>query len=131
MNNFLDIVSLTFVNNKVNSAIYTDQTFLQEIIVFILGEQLMLGPTDPFEIRGRMFDYLLQVLDPLDKPVAETIIAEIEKRVADLSSELTYRSLYLSGECFLKYEYELRHRFSKLYVYTDAHAFNDPFDQPI
>lgn len=129
MSNFLDIVSLTFVNQRVNSAIYTNQTFLQEIIVFILGEKLMLGPTDPFEIRGRMFDYLLQVLDPLDRPVVETIIAEIEKRVADISSELAYRSLFLSGECFLKYEYELRHRFSKLYVYADAHAFNDPIDQ--
>lgn len=129
MNNFLDIVSFTFHNQRINSAIYTDQTFLNEIIAFALGEQLIQGPTEPFEMRGRMFDYLLQILDPLDLPVSETIIEEIKKRLEQISSELSYRSLYLSGECFLKYEYELHSRFSKLYVYGDAHAFNDPIDQ--
>lgn len=122
---FLDIISFTFKNRRINTAIYTDQTLLCEIIVFVLGEQLMNGPTEPYEFRGRMYDYILSMLDPLDVGMCETIIAELKERIDSISSELVYRSLYLSGECFLKYEYELHTKYSKLYVYGDTYEFND------
>lgn len=122
---YLDIVSFTFSTRKVHSAIYTDQSYLEEIIVFVLGEQLILGPTEPYEFRGRMYDYILSILDPLDIPMAEQIVSELKKRIDSISSELVYRSLYLSGECFLKYEYELHNRHSKLYVYGDTYEFSD------
>lgn len=122
----IDITSLTFINRRVNSAIYTSQAFLNEIIIFALGERLIMGPTSIYSLHVEMHDYILSILDPLDVPLITTIIDEMEKIINSISSELVYSSFYLSGECFLKYEYDLHSRFSRLHVYQDTYDFKDP-----
>lgn len=122
----MDILSFTFLNRKVVSAIYSNQQYLNEVIVFVLGEQLILGPTDRYTVRENMHGYLASILDPLDLPMIENIIDELQKHVDVISSDTTYGALYLSGECFLKYEYQQSIRYCKLMVYCDPIEFADP-----
>lgn len=122
----MEVLSFTFSNRKVNSAIYSNQQYLNEVIVFVLGERLILGPTDPYSVRENMHGYISSILDPLDLPMIEDIVDELEKHVTVISSDTTYAALYLSGECFLKYEYQQFNRFCKLMVYCDPYEFADP-----
>lgn len=119
----LDILSFTFLNKKIHSAMFTKQSHLHEVIVFVLGERLILGPTDSFTVRGNLAEYVVSILDPLDIHNSEAIIDELDKHVERVSCDPTYSSLYLSGECFLKYEYGLFKYTSKLMVYCDPHEF--------
>lgn len=119
----LDILSFTFLNRKINSAVFTNQSHLNEIIVFVLGERLILGPSEEFGVRANLSDYILTVLDPLDVHASETIIDELEKQIDLVSCDPTYQALYLSGECFLKYEYTQFRRTCKLMLYCDPHEF--------
>lgn len=116
----MEVITFSFKNKKINAAKFTEQWIFEEIVIFVLGEQLILGPTYKYEIRAELFTYITACLDQLDLHAVETIIREIELRVEELAFTQAYRSLLYGGEIFLKYDYQLGNRFSKLNVYSDA-----------
>lgn len=112
-----EVLVFTFQNPVFNTAHSTDKILLIEVVAFILGENLYNGPTTEFNYHGEMFDYLFGFLDPLDKHAAHVILAEIESRVEEISADYVYQSLITSGETFLKYDYQLGRKFTRLCIY--------------
>lgn len=114
-----NIVVYSYRNAQVYTAKHTNRMHLDEIIAYILGEKLMLGMAAEYELDGRMLEYLSEALDILDRPVVEVIYDEIRKRVTELSSDLVYQSLLLNGEFYLKYDYHIGKKFTRLQLYVD------------
>jgi hypothetical protein len=115
----MEIVSYTYRNVDIHTAAHTHRMHLDELIVYIMGEKLMLGVTGECELNGVLLGYLHSTLDILDKPNVEIIYAEIRKRVEELSTNLTYQSLLCSGEFYLKYDYHVSKQFTKIQLYVD------------
>lgn len=115
----MEIVSYTYRNVDIHTAAHTHRMQLDELIVYIMGEKLMLGVTGECELNGVLLGYLHSTLDILDKPNVEIIYAEIRKRVEELSANLTYQSLLCSGEFYLKYDYYVSKQFTKIQLYVD------------
>lgn len=115
----IEIVSFTYRNVKVHTAIHTHRIHIDELMVYILGEKLMLGSSEECELNGLLLQYLYSCLDILDKPNAGIIYDEIRKRVAEISSDMIYQSLLLSGEFYIKYDYHVSNKFSRIQLYVD------------
>lgn len=120
----MQVVSYTFKNPKIVNAIYSNQNYLVEIIAFMLGEKVIVGPNEEPEFHSDMYNYLLTILDPLDIPSAQLIMDEIEKHINHQTNDYVFRSLYLTGEVFLKYDYRIEPRFSRIQFYS----IDDQFD---
>lgn len=114
-----NIVSYTFCNTVIHTAMKTDSMHLNELIVYMLGEKLILGIEGEAELNGVLLEYLYSCLHPLDKPNVEVIYNEIRKRVEELSSELVYQNLLVNGEFYLKYDYYLGKNFTRIQLYVD------------
>lgn len=121
----MEVVSFTLRNPVINQAIHTKPIILHEIIVFILGEQLILGPTEKYAFDDRMLEYLVGSLDPLDKvgltnedDNVTLIYLEMIDIVDKIQQDYVYQSLLTSGEVFLKYDYEIGKQFSRIRLYT-------------
>lgn len=114
----MEIISYTFKNPVLNYPIYSKQDYLIEIVVFLLAEQVVLGPTAVVEFHGGMLDYVLTIIDPLDIPSANLIMDEINEKVAAITEDRIYQSLLSTGEVFLKYDYTITNKFSKIQFYS-------------
>lgn len=114
-----DIVTYTYLSPKINTARHTDRMYLDELIVYILGERLMQGMSDSCELDGTLLQYLHSCLDILDKPNVGIIYDEIRRRVESLSADYVYQSLLSSGEFYLKYDYRLSRKITRLQIYVD------------
>lgn len=113
----MEVISYTFKNPKVINAIYTSQNYLIEMITFMLGEKVIVGPNETPEFHNGMYDYLLSILDPLDIPSAQLIMDELDKHINHVADDYVFKCLHLSGEVFLKYDYDIQPRFSRLQFY--------------
>lgn len=120
-----EILVYNYRNRKVNSAIYTENVHLDEIVLYVLCEKLILGPSSDFELDDRMLEYLSACLHVLDQPNIQVIYAEIRKRVIEISSDFVYQSLLNSGELYMKYDYHCGKQFSKINLYPYP---TDPFE---
>lgn len=114
-----DIVSYTFRNVMIHTAIKTDCMQLNELIVYMLGEKLILGVEGECELNGVLLGYLYSCLHDLDKPNVEIIYNELRKRVEEIASDLTYQNLLGNGEFYLKYDYHLGNKFTRIQLYVD------------
>lgn len=114
----MEVVSYTFKNPKIVNAIYSNQNYLVEIIAFMLGEKVIVGPNEEPEFHSNMYDYLLTILDPLDISSANLIMDEIERHIKHLTGDYVFKSLHLTGEVFLKYDYRIEPRFSRIQFYS-------------
>lgn len=122
----MEVVSYTLPNPRIIQAIHTKPLVLHEIIVFVLGEQLILGPTEKYAFDDRMLEYLVSCLDPLDKVGRENgddnvtlIYLELIDIIDKLQQDYVYRCLLNSGEVYLKYDYDIGKKYSKLRLYSD------------
>lgn len=114
-----NIVSYNFRNREVRSAEHTDRMQLNEIIVYLLGEQLMEGRETEQEWKLNLLLYLDSCLDVLDRPLSGVIYNEIVNHVSVLSSDLVYQNLLVNGEFYLKYDYYLGKNFTRIQLYVD------------
>lgn len=114
-----NIVSYTFRNRTVLSAAHTDRMQLNEIIVYLLCEQLMEGKETEQEWKLNLLLYLDSCLDVLDRPLSDVIYNEITNHVDNLSSELVYQNLLVNEEFYLKYDYYLGKKFTRIQLYVD------------
>lgn len=114
-----NIVSYTFRNRTVFSAPHTDRMQLNEIIVYLLCEQLMEGKQTEQEWKLNLLMYLDSILDVLDRPLSGVIYNEIVNHVDTLSSDLVYQSLLVNEEFYLKYDYHLGKNSTRIQLYVD------------
>lgn len=114
----MQLVSYTFKNPKIVNAIYSEQNYLSEIIAFMLGEKVIVGPNEEPEFHSDMYSYLLTILDPLDIPSANLIMEEVEKHIKHFTNDYVFKGLHLTGEVFLKYDYRIEPRFSRIQFYS-------------
>lgn len=117
---FQDILTFTYRNKTVYSAIDTEPFYFNDMIAYLLSERLLEGPIAPLEFDNRMLNYLVSCLGELDKPSAEVIYAEMKKRVMEVSQDLVYLSLLTSGEFYLKYDYDFNDHFTRIRLYLDT-----------
>ncbi|MFB6316902.1 hypothetical protein, partial [Escherichia coli] len=61
--------------------------------------------------------YIKSFLDPLDLQLIDFILDEVSKHVEEISSDHTYLSLLQTDEIYLKYDYSIGPKFSKLRIY--------------
>lgn len=115
----LDILSYSYRNKTVHTAIHTNRYYINEIIVYLLGEKLMIGPNEDLEFDRSMVQYLDACLNPEDRPNSFVIYEEIKKRVGEISSDYVYQSLLTNGEQYFKYDYHLDGQFTRIQLYVD------------
>lgn len=113
------IVTYTFPNRVVRAAAHTDRMQLNEIIVYLLGEQLMEGRETEQEWKLNLLLYLDSCLDVLDRPLTDVIYNEIIHHVESISSDYVYQCLLINEEFYLKYDYQLGKKFTRLQLYVD------------
>ncbi|AEV89523.1 hypothetical protein OBP_086 [Pseudomonas phage OBP] len=129
----LEVVSFTLPNPRIVQAIHTKPIVLHEIVVFVLGKQLILGPTEKYSFDNRMLEYMVSCLDPLDKTSVVNgddnvtlIYLELIDIIEKIQQGYVYQSLLNGGEVYLKYDYDIGRRFSKIRLYTDTYEYGDP-----
>lgn len=121
----MEVIVYTLTNPIISRAIHTKPVILHEIIVFILGEQLILGPTEKYAFDDRMLEYLVSCLDPLDKVGIDgndnvtLIYTELNNIVERLQQDYVFKSLMSGGEVYLKYDYEIGRKFSRIRLFSD------------
>lgn len=113
------IVSYTYRNPEIHTAIHTSRVYLDELMAYILGEKLILGIEGECELNGVLLDYLYSTLHILDKPNVNIIYTEIRRRAEEIASDYVYQNLLLNGEFYLKYDYHLGKKFTRLQLYVD------------
>lgn len=114
------IVSYTYLNPKIHTAINTSHLYLDELMAYMLGEKLILGIEGECELNGVLLDYLYSTLHILDKPNVNIIYTEIRKRAEEITADYIYQSLLVNGEFYLKYDYYLGKKFTQLQLYVDT-----------
>lgn len=117
---FQDIVTFTYPNKPIYTAVDTAAFYFNDMIAYLLSERLLEGPTAPLEFDNRMMAYMVSCLGVLDKPSAEIIYAEMRKRVQEVTQDLVYQSLLTSGEFYLKYDYHFNEQFTRIRLYVDG-----------
>jgi len=115
----VEIVSYTYPNVNTHLAVFTDSAPIDEIIAYMLGERVILGLAWECELDVGVPQYLAQCLDPLDLPLCNQIYEKIKANVEQIASDYIYQSLTFSGELYLKYDYHIGKKFSRLQFYVD------------
>lgn len=112
-----EVLTFTYPNPVFHHVRFTNKILLIEVVVFVLGENLYNGPTDRVEVRDSLYEYIKSFLDPLDLQLIDFILDEVSKHVEEISSDHTYLSLLQTDEIYLKYDYSIGPKFSKLRIY--------------
>lgn len=111
-------VVFSYTNPNVNSMIYTPVATANELLAFAVGEGVTTETLPNKVFVGEYFDYLVSVLDPLDKLNALAIAEELDNRLDGIIDNYIYRSLVETNEVYIRYEYQLGRRFTKIVFYT-------------
>lgn len=115
----LEIVSYNYPNVSTHLAVFTDPAHINEIVAYMLGERVMLGLAWESELDVGVPQYLAQCLDPLDLPLCNLIYEKIKANVEGIATDYIFQSLAFSGELYLKYDYYVGKKFSRLQFYVD------------
>ncbi|QYN80009.1 hypothetical protein PQD71_gp116 [Kosakonia phage Kc263] len=115
-----EILTFSYKNKKILTAVDTDPCHFNDMIAYMVSERLLEGPTAPLEFDNQMLAYMVSCLGELDKPSALIIYEEMRKRVTEISEDPIYYSLLVSGEFYLKYDYEFNADFTRIRLYVNA-----------